>query len=174
NTTSPGLHILYRTAAGDAFHDSAERSPQPRCHAETRTQILEDLSNWSSDDNFECTVCWLHGPASAGKSAIAQSFCLKLEAEGRLGESFFSNAGGSAKKLIPTVVYQLARLLPKLNRAISLTAEIDPAIVNRSLSVQLQTLIAEPCRKIRPDRPVVIIIDGLDECEGQDVQQEIL
>ncbi|KAJ7453799.1 hypothetical protein FB451DRAFT_994411, partial [Mycena latifolia] len=108
--------ILYHAAAGDAFDDSAERYPQPKCHAETRTQILEDLGLF---------VGCLHGPAGAGKSVIAQSFCQKLEAEGRLGGRFFFKRGhasrGSAKKLIPTVAYQPARLLPELNRAISRT-----------------------------------------------------
>ncbi|KAJ6559785.1 hypothetical protein B0H19DRAFT_992774, partial [Mycena capillaripes] len=35
------LHILHRASAGDAFHDSAERYPQPRCHPETRTKLLD-------------------------------------------------------------------------------------------------------------------------------------
>lgn len=56
-----GLHILHRAIAGDAFHDSAERYPQPQCHPDTRTKLLEVLSkwacgieppiNWTSDDN---------------------------------------------------------------------------------------------------------------------------
>jgi cytidylate kinase len=35
-------------------------------------------------------ILWLHGPAGSGKSAVEQSFCQKLEDEGRLGGSFFS------------------------------------------------------------------------------------
>jgi hypothetical protein len=52
--------------------------------------------------------------------------------------------------------------------------EDNPSILDRSLSSQLQKLIIEPCQQINPRRPAVIVIDGLDECEGQDIQQEIL
>ncbi|KAJ7910301.1 hypothetical protein B0H13DRAFT_1472512, partial [Mycena leptocephala] len=69
------LHLLYRASANDASYDSAERYPQPRCHPETRTSMLQELNAWSSQHNPETRILWLHGPAGAGKSAIAQSFC---------------------------------------------------------------------------------------------------
>jgi hypothetical protein len=116
NGSSEGLHILYRAAAGDATHDAEDRFPQPRCHPETRKKMLDVLWNWtcgieppttlifedyenvhasdnsSSDTNFS-PIVWLHGPAGAGKSAIAQSLCQKLEEEGHLRASFFFKRG---------------------------------------------------------------------------------
>jgi hypothetical protein len=164
---------LGRVAAGDAFHDAAERSPQPKCHAETRTELLQDLWDWSSDDDPNSRVLWLYGPAGAGKSAIAQSFSQQLEEEGRLGASFFFKRGhpsrGNGKKLFATIAYQLAVLLPELSQAV----EKDPTIVDRSLSLQLRRLIIEPCQRSLT-HSLVIVIDGLDECEGTNVQQEIL
>jgi replication-associated recombination protein RarA len=69
--------------------------------------MLENLYKWLSQSDFDSSVLWLHGPAGAGKSAIAQSFCQKLEAEDRLGASFFFKRGhpsrGNAKKLFQTV-----------------------------------------------------------------------
>ncbi|KAJ6568498.1 hypothetical protein B0H19DRAFT_1256260 [Mycena capillaripes] len=50
----------------------------------------------------------------------------------------------------------------------------DPAIVDRDLSVQLQKLIIEPYSQTLSNHAVVIVIDGLDECEGTDIQQKIL
>ncbi|KAJ7693966.1 hypothetical protein B0H17DRAFT_932341, partial [Mycena rosella] len=50
----------------------------------------------------------------------------------------------------------------------------DPAIVDMSISHQLQELIIEPCRKSPLSRPVSLVIDGLDECTGEDIQQEVL
>ncbi|KAJ7892024.1 hypothetical protein B0H13DRAFT_1625744, partial [Mycena leptocephala] len=160
-------------AAGDAFHDAAERSPQPKCHAETRTELLQELWDWSSEDDPNSRVLWLYGPAGAGKSAIAQSFCQQLEEEGRLGASFFFKrrhpSRGNGKKLFATIAYQLAVLLPELSQAV----EKDPTIVDRSLSLQLRRLIIEPCQRSLT-HSLVIVIDGLDECEGTNVQQEIL
>jgi ABC-type dipeptide/oligopeptide/nickel transport system ATPase component len=198
-----GLHILHRAIAGDAFHDSAERYPQPRCHPETRMEMLDELENWargnepsengnaqddeddglSSEDLDFCekrqsSILWLHGPAGSGKSAIAQSLCQRLQADDQLGGSFFFKRGdssrGNAKKLFPTIAYQLALLLPSLNRLILQKIETDPAIVDRSLPNQFQALIIEPCRNLALVQPVSILIDGLDECEGHDVQKEIL
>ncbi|KAJ7686144.1 hypothetical protein B0H14DRAFT_909321, partial [Mycena olivaceomarginata] len=172
--------ITGNVAAGGAFHDSAERYPQPRCHPKTRTQILDDLKNWSLETNSKSTVLWLYGPAGAGKSAIAQSFCQDLEVADRLWASFFFKRGdpsrGSATKLFSTIAYQLAlqKNCTDLDRVISLTVENNPSILDRSLSLQLQQLIVEPCRQISPNHPVVIVIDGLDECDGQIIQQEIL
>ncbi|KAF7363219.1 NACHT domain-containing protein [Mycena venus] len=181
--------------AGDAFHDSADRFPQPRCHPETRTKLLDILWKWScgvqpprkwtSDSSEEhednngpsSAMLWLHGPAGSGKSAVAQSFCQHLQNEVRLGGSFFFKRGhasrGNANKLFPTIAYQLARL-PQFSQCISRIVEKDPSIVDRSFSNQLHELIVVPCRQSRLSSQVVIVIDGLDECAGNDVQQEIL
>ncbi|KAJ7798481.1 hypothetical protein B0H13DRAFT_1470928, partial [Mycena leptocephala] len=153
------------------------RFPQPRCHPDTRKEMLDDLWNWAWEDESNSAVLWLHGPAGSGKSAVVQSLCQNLKEKGRLGGSFFFKRGhpsrGSAKKLFPTIAYQLA-LHPEFNPLISQTIEKDPAIVYRSLSNQLEELIIEPCRKGSLSQPVPIIIDGLDECDGLDIQQEIL
>ncbi|KAJ7238072.1 hypothetical protein B0H12DRAFT_1254446 [Mycena haematopus] len=159
-------------------HDSAERYPQPNCHPETRTKMLQDLYEWSFGTDATSDVFWLHGPAGAGKSAIAQSFCTKLWSEQRLGASFFFKRGhpsrGIGHKLFPTVACQLAVCLLELKQAISQIVEDDPFIVDQALSVQLQKLIIEPCQKIIFRCTLVIVIDGLDECEGKEIQCEIL
>ncbi|KAJ7718805.1 hypothetical protein B0H16DRAFT_1229716, partial [Mycena metata] len=106
--------------------------------------------------------------------ALAQSLCQKLAEEGRLGGSFFFKRGhssrGNAQKLFPTIAYQLTFLLPGLKQYICRTIENDPAIVDRSLSTQLEELILNPCRRTRLAHPVSIVIDGLDECDGEHVQ----
>jgi hypothetical protein len=95
-----------------------------------------------------------------------------------LGGSFFFKRGhpsrGNARKLFSTIAYQLAHMVPKLNQHIRQIVEEDPSIVHRSLSNQFQELIIKPCRNISLSQPVSIVIDGLDECDGQDIQQEIL
>ncbi|KAJ7798153.1 hypothetical protein B0H13DRAFT_1674143, partial [Mycena leptocephala] len=89
-------------------HNSAERFPQPKCHPETRTEMLENLWNWtrgnySFSNNIglksknASRITWLHGPAGAGKSAISQSLCQKLEAEGCFGGAFFFKRGDSSR-----------------------------------------------------------------------------
>ncbi|KAF9059639.1 hypothetical protein BDP27DRAFT_1191404, partial [Rhodocollybia butyracea] len=43
-----------------------------------------------------------------------------------------------------------------------------------SIETQLRVLISEPCCMHLNENPLMILIDGLDECEGQDVHLEIL
>ncbi|KAJ7085046.1 hypothetical protein C8R44DRAFT_862213 [Mycena epipterygia] len=194
-----GLQLLYRASAVDALHNSVERYPQPKCHPDTRKEMLDNLWNWtcgieplvesedygwtgdadsSFADNSASNILWLYGPAGAGKSAIVQSLCERLETEGCVAASFFFKRGdasrGNAKQLFSTIAYQLAVLLPELRGFISQSVENDPAIVNKSLSIQVQKLIVEPWQQINTSPCAVIIIDGLDECDGQKVQQEIL
>ncbi|KAF7348936.1 putative nwd2 protein [Mycena venus] len=173
-----GLHILHRAVALEALYDSAERFPQPKCHPETRTELLDNLYNWVTDPNSEHPIHWLHGPAGAGKSAIMQSLCRRLEEAGRLGGSFFFKRGhntcGNAKVLFATLAYQLALHWQKLKDPISRSIETDPSVLGRSMDVQLCNLILETCKLAGGTSPSALLIDGLDECDGHNIQQQIL
>ncbi|KAJ6491203.1 hypothetical protein C8R45DRAFT_991657 [Mycena sanguinolenta] len=173
-----GIEILHRAVALAAMHDSAESFPQPKCHPETRTKMLEDLRTWAMDRHGKPTILWLHGPAGAGKSAIMQTLADELRDGGVLGGCFFFKRGhatrGNAKTLFATIAYQLALSVSWLRTSICEIVENDPSIVGRSVGIQMQNLISEPCSPHRNRDPVAIIIDGLDECEGHNVQREIL
>ncbi|KAJ7690381.1 hypothetical protein B0H17DRAFT_905185, partial [Mycena rosella] len=54
------------------------------------------------------------------------------------------------------------------------SAETDPSVIGRGVDVQLRSLIVEPCKLLRDPAPLILLIDGLDECEGVNIQQEIL
>ncbi|KAJ7734968.1 hypothetical protein B0H14DRAFT_2408663 [Mycena olivaceomarginata] len=140
--------------------------------------MLDDLWTWSSTNDIGSRVLWLHGPAGAGKSAVAQSFCQRLQSDKRLGGAFFFKRGhpsrGNARKLIPTIAYQLALLLPDLKSNISQRMEDDPSVIDRDLSEQLRELIIQPCQRNISGGNLAIVIDGLDECEGHEVQRKIL
>ncbi|KAJ7811468.1 hypothetical protein B0H14DRAFT_1470879 [Mycena olivaceomarginata] len=173
-----GIHILSCGIALDALYNSAERFPQPRCHPETRTQLLEKLYCWATDPDITRSIHWLHGPAGAGKSAVMQTLCERLRDAGQICGSFFFKRGdqmrGNAKVLFATLAYQLAICRHKLKSLISRNVETDPSILGRDMDVQLHTLIIEPCKWVQNDSTPVLLIDGLDECEGHHIQQEII
>ncbi|KAF7372901.1 putative nwd2 protein [Mycena sanguinolenta] len=173
-----GIDILHHMVALEAIHNSAESYPQPRCHPETRMKVLEDLLEWALDSDLETTVFWLYGPAGAGKSAIMQTLAEQLKDANILGGSFFFKRGhaarGNAKTLFATIAYQLALSVPSLRTPISKTVESDPSIVALSIEVQMQSLISEPCCSNWNQDSILILIDGLDECEGHNIQVEIL
>ncbi|KAJ7431488.1 hypothetical protein FB451DRAFT_1573751 [Mycena latifolia] len=173
-----GIQILHRAVALEALYDSAESFPQPRCHPETRTSLLDTLYRWAAEETTAYPIYWLSGPAGAGKSAIMQTLCQRLQDARRLGGSFFfkrdHSTRGSAKVLFATFAYQLALHHPELKGPICKSTEDDPSVVGRGMNTQLHKLIIEPCAT-RPNSPtIILLIDGLDECKGHDVQQEIL
>ncbi|KAJ7874275.1 hypothetical protein B0H13DRAFT_1633171, partial [Mycena leptocephala] len=172
---------LHRAVALEAIYDSADSFPQPRCHFETRKAMLWGLWRWATgaDPAESKSIFWLHGPAGAGKSAIMQTLCHRLQDADRLGASFFFKRGhptrGNGKVLFATLAYQLALHIRSLKASISQAAEDDPSVVGRFLDIQLHNLIVEPCQILNRDfAPPIVLIDGLDECEDQDIQQEIL
>ncbi|KAJ7206201.1 hypothetical protein C8J57DRAFT_1614913, partial [Mycena rebaudengoi] len=178
NHGEPGMHILYRAIAMDALYNSTESFPQPKCHPNTRIELLNKLFHWATASNSGYPIRWLHGPAGAGKSAVMQSLCQRLQDAGRLGGSFFFKSGhqtcGNAKVLFATLAYQLATSRPQLQSLISRSVEMDPSVLGRGMDVQLRSLIVEPCKLLHDPTPSVLLIDGLDECEGNNIQHEIL
>ena len=63
-----------------------------------------------------------------------------------------------------------------LRQYIANAIEADFGILYRSTSIQLLKLIIEPLQSSTPSQsaPFLIIVDGLDECEGEDHQLQIL
>ncbi|KAJ7876674.1 hypothetical protein B0H14DRAFT_2436921, partial [Mycena olivaceomarginata] len=177
----PGIDIMHRAVVLDALSDSADSIPRAGCHPKTRTETLESLYNWAIqryDPRALSPIRWLRGPAGAGKSAIMQTLCQNLEQGGRRAAAFFFKRDhatrGNAKALFTTLAYQLALYNSELKCLISHCVECDPSVVGRSMEVQLHRLIVEPCESLTNCLPVIILIDGLDECQDENIQQGIL
>ncbi|KAJ7850443.1 hypothetical protein B0H13DRAFT_2360705 [Mycena leptocephala] len=154
-----GINLLHRSVALEALYDSADSFPQPRCHPETRKEMLDDLYDWAISDDTVHSIRWLHGPAGAGKSR-------------RSGHP----TRGNAKVLFATLVYQFAFRNRHWKSVISRSVEEDSTVVGRHMDVQLHKLIIGPSQWFADTAPPspspVLLIDGLDECES--AQAEIL
>src|SRR6202044_2789861 len=140
----------------------------PPCDPDTRTDILNKIFEWVSDTDGH-SVCWLYGIAGSGKSAIAQSVS-ELIAENKLAASFFFNRQERERSrkeyIIPTIAYQLAISIPALKSVICDVIAKDETILNATFADQLPKLIIEPLQTLPySGPPMVIVIDGLDECE---------
>ena len=159
------------------MHDAAERDPPPRCHPGTREKATEDVVRWIEESNLSSSVLWVNGRAGVGKTALMQKIAERGGAY--FGGSFFFRRGvpGCDQKgfLISTIAYQLAMNIPGMLEHIDAAMSKDFSLPRKSAAIQLQRLIVEPMRllPILPHFPI-IIIDGLDECEGLDSQCDIL
>jgi len=129
-------------------------------------------------------VLWLYGAAGAGKSAIAHTLAEICETCGWLVASFFfwKTAGerNNANRFVATIAHQVALAIPASRELIATAVDYNPFIFEQSVDVQLKTLIIEPLEQlfsagmIFDISPLVIIIDGLDECQRNNVQSGIV
>ncbi|PPQ92645.1 hypothetical protein CVT25_014361 [Psilocybe cyanescens] len=186
-STIGGFERLQEYVAHGAFHDSGERFDPPKCHHNTRVAIIKRIMDWISglnDDTREAFIMWLYGAAGAGKSAIAQTIAEILDGQHFVLASFFfwrsDPQRGTSKLLVTTLAYQLAVKLPPVFRErLGLAFENDPLIVTRSLEAQFKTLVREPLLELvhsgfSTNNHIVVIIDGLDECDDPQVQARII
>jgi hypothetical protein len=173
-----GINIIHRVVALEALHDSVDSFPQPKCHPNTREKMLDKMWEYVTVAEPPKKILWVHGPAGAGKSAMMWSLCERLQSAGRLGGTFFFKRGhptrGNAKALFSTIAYRIALRVSCLKSPISQVVENDPSLVAGTPEVQFRRLILEPCQSAMSGEPVILIIDGLDECDGHQMQQEIL
>ncbi|PPQ91975.1 hypothetical protein CVT25_004550 [Psilocybe cyanescens] len=186
-STKGGFERLQEHVAHGAFHDSGERFDPPKCHNNTRVTIIKRIMDWISglnEDTREALIMWLYGAAGAGKSAIAQTIAEILDGQHFVLASFFfwrnDPQRGTAKLLVTTLAYQLAVKLPPVFRErLGLAFEKDPLITTRSLEAQFKALIREPLVELlhsgfSTNNHLVIVLDGLDECEDPKVQARIV
>jgi hypothetical protein len=171
----------------NATHDNNDVVDPPKCHPGTRVSFLDRLSNWVKDTETPLHLSWLHGPAGAGKSAIARSLAELLEPEGLLaGSFFFSYKDGkrnSEKLVVATLAQQLAFSIPGIQAHIAKTLTEDPTILARAFRTQFAKLIIDPILQITSIstqpftprfQPMIVIVDGLDECRDEKARRLIL
>ncbi|KAF5327842.1 hypothetical protein D9619_004965 [Psilocybe cf. subviscida] len=183
-----GIRLLVSRAVKGAMHNSGERFDAPTCHEETRTAIQEDLLGWADElvNNLNRLVTWLYGPAGAGKSAIAQTIAQKLDARGQLTASFFfSRASGSSGRgaetdFVATLAYQLSQSVPATKPHIAAAVRDNPLVLDLALQDQVDRIIVAPLIAVSkpfsgPERPMVVVVDGLDECRREhDAQRRVV
>lgn len=118
--------------------------------------------------------------AGTGKTTIACTMADALAKREKLGASFFCARSSpecrSAKRIIPTIAYQLARYSCPFQTAVCHALKSDPDISTRQISLQFERLLQEPLKKAKDAMPdsIVIIIDALDECEDSEGVRVIL
>lgn len=146
----------------------------------TRTDLLRRISEWAVSENQKC-IFWLSGLAGAGKTTISRTVTTTFRDEKRLGASFFFKRGGgdqgNATRLIPTIVNQLVRKIPRMASGVRQAKRNDPKVVQKSLMEQFDKLILQPLFALEDpnhEPPTVIVIDALDECEPEEDIRAIL
>ncbi|KAF9443209.1 hypothetical protein P691DRAFT_738166, partial [Macrolepiota fuliginosa MF-IS2] len=164
----------------DGCLDSSARFPPPLCNPSTRQKLRERILEWLTSANRSSNLLWLYGPAGAGKSAIAQTIAEHCAAMGWLGAAYFfsrSNNRDDARQVVPTLAYQLSVIAASYKQGVTRVLTDDASILEKTLRIQFTKLIVEPLSCLRATgatHPILILIDGLDECDGEDSQREFI
>ncbi len=128
-------------------------------------------------------ILWLNGAAGSGKSAIGRSIvdiCLSLSIP--ISRFFFfrtDSTRNDLKHVVATLVDQLLKSIPGLWPIIIPRIEADPLIFTKSLETQFHMLIFEPLLQLQnesvmPLNTVVLLFDGVDECNRHDEQAKLI
>ena len=120
-------------------------------------------------------ILYLFGSEGTGKSAIAQTIAEHCKTNNILGASFFFSRASSErntdKNLIATLAYQLCVTVPELKPFIAKAVEDDLSTFQKDVETQMERLIINPIIQATEEGktlryPILIVVDGLDECEG--------
>ncbi|CAG7991229.1 unnamed protein product [Penicillium salamii] len=164
----------------EATFDSFEDQHESECYPGTRVDLLRQVKDWAqtSEDLEAKFIFWLNGVAGTGKSTISRTIAKHFSSDNSLGASFFFKRGegdrGTAKYLVTTIARQLARSIPELLPIIEQVTRDSPSIATKTMKQQFDQLIIHPLLKLSacpprshaPTRTIMIVIDALDECEG--------
>jgi hypothetical protein len=130
---------------------------------------------WSGNPDSPC-IFWLNGMAGTGKSTIARTIAHKLNEKECLGASFFFSRGRGdldhAGMFFTTLAAQLANTLPALRPYICSAIAEKFNITQQGLAEQWKYLVFQPLfnlKKVLHQSQIFgLVIDALDECEGED------
>ncbi|KAF9441622.1 hypothetical protein P691DRAFT_779739 [Macrolepiota fuliginosa MF-IS2] len=164
----------------DAFHDSSARWPPPLCHPGTRQDYIQNIAGWGIGASRQ-RILWIYGPAGVGKSAVAQSCANFFTEENNLGAAVFLsrlNGWDDPDRFFTSISYQIAVKTDPYGDFLDDRIQRDPTLVTKSIMVQFQELLVKPVLELRAKGvdvgEWVVIIDGLDECEGKETQCDII
>ena len=164
-----------------AAYNAKSRAGRRSCTAKTREKILADLVAWAADAG-DTSIYWLNGMAGTGKTTIAYTFSQILDNIEILGGSFFCSHldtdSSNADLIFPTLAYELARHSTAASNALLNALEKDHNVGHKSLRDQFLNLIVTPTKAasegVSTPRPLIIVIDALDECADQSDVGDVL
>jgi hypothetical protein len=156
-------------AIHSASFDAAEHGDPPKCHPDTRLVVQDSLKFWPTapaDHPIAAgSVRWISGWAGTGKTTIAQTMAKYWAECGLLAASFFflrsSTEKSTTENFSLTILHQLLRILdfPEMPRTLP-RDWLDVVSILRPM--------------LPLSKPMVIVIDGLDECHSIKEQVKLL
>lgn len=166
-----------------AINGSIEQIQDRQVHPGTRERVLSQIKDWIDTPNTTKHILWLHGPAGVGKSTIAQTITNSYPT-GKVPATFFflhsDPNRNEGNRLFTTLAWQFASTIPDIKGHIARSLNEQPDLPRKNVETQFQELIVRPFETLRNDMRLpqlsglVVVIDGLDECVHEHLQERIL
>jgi Cdc6-like AAA superfamily ATPase len=167
-------HFLSKMLSSHAVTNvSYDKQGKRPCDPDTRTETLQDIKNWIYDvsPSAQCFL-WLTGDPGSGKSAITASTAKLCKDEGVLWAQFFINRNNAdttnPASYFPSIAQQLGDRSPAVSCVLHDALQVQQSLMDEISHLQAGELFVNALKvaaSIDPSRPVVVIIDGLDETE---------
>jgi len=158
---------------------------------DTRVELVNELDDWERTKTDSATMMWMYGGAGTGKTALLLTFADLCKLRGRSAGSYFASSRiancNDGNRIVATLAMQLMQAFPSTEKYIDDAIRKDPLIFSRGREVQMKVLIVEPIKRIAAmtrlleivtfgfmSYPTLIVIDGLDEITGKEVQSDII
>lgn len=142
---------------------------------------MDGLRSWAHNPDPPA-IQWIYGASGAGKTTLAYTCCKELDDDNRLGASFFCTRAfpkcRDVWRIIPTIAYQLACYSHAFHSSLLQILQDNPDCITSDLDTQFQKLIRAPLleskHSLSTSNQLVVLIDGIDECEDVIGAQTIL
>lgn len=148
----------------------------------TRDLVVDRLVNWVK--NGPHSTFWLFGAAGVGKTFIAATLSRQLQDDPHvlLGGTFFCSSTPSeldsradAWHIVPSLVAQAANQFPQFAEELVAQLNSNSDILQDPVDVQMGPLLQKPLAQLASEnRPVLFVMDAIDECGNQDELLKIL
>jgi len=168
-------------SAPQATVDASGKEDDRLCLPNTRVDVLQQIRTWADSEDIESYMFWLSGWAGTGKSTIARTVAYEYRDRGCLGASYFFSRGkedvSHAGKFFTSIAVQLAQYSTALGDLIRETISSNPNVTSKVRRDQWKLLILEPLSNLKAgslQQPLILVIDALDECDGDNDIRGIL
>ncbi|KAG6915119.1 hypothetical protein DXG01_013199 [Tephrocybe rancida] len=145
------------------------------CDQGTRVEVLEAIRHWVYDHSEKSqNFLWLTGDPGCGKSAITATIAQECKDKSCLWAQFFINRNlaetTDPSKYFPTIARQLSGHSRMVEHHVYDTVVEKRSIADRMTADQAAKLFISALAKasnIKEATPVLVVIDGLDETNGE-------
>ncbi|KAJ3122130.1 ATP phosphoribosyltransferase (ATP-PRTase) (ATP-PRT) [Nowakowskiella sp. JEL0407] len=183
--TQPGLSAEDRIRRWLNLINQNEQSARlgREFHPGTRQWIVDEIIEWSNDPKSR--TLWITGGAGIGKSVVAYLLSASVPQES-FGSVFYCSRSDPDRKnfanIIKSISHDLALKFPEymrfleqvLDKDIKVVAKGNQSIINTSGANLSLFLLSRGLKAIPTKKQLVLLIDGIDECEVPDQRKDLL